>query len=142
MMMDEFYSLGFLVSRASVSLAKAINARLEHAGFDLPHSQFIVLRCLYYRDGVSQFDIANLLSKDAAAIKRTIDNLEKKEFVERHQVRNLKNSIHITVKGKQIMPKVLKIAEEVIGEALYGINTNKELLYTMLDKIHTNLENK
>jgi len=140
--MDEFYSLGFLVSRASVSLAKAMNTRLESAGFDLPHSQFIILRCLYYRDGISQFDIANLLSKDAAAIKRTIDNLEKKGLVERHQVRNLKNSIHITEKAKQIMPEVLKTADGVITEALSGIDANKELLYTMLDKIHTNLENK
>lgn len=139
--MDEFYSLGLLISRASVSLAKAMNNKLENNGINLPHSQFIVLRCLYFKDALSQLEIAKLLSKDAAAIKRTIDNLEKKGLVIRNQVRTLKNSVCITEKGKVLMPQVLKIAEEVISEALDGIEIgNQKLLRTMLDKIHSNLE--
>ncbi len=139
--MEEFYSLGLLVSRASVSLAKAMNTRLSNRDVDLPHSQFIVLRCLYFKDGLSQFEIAKLLSKDAAAIKRTVDNLEKKELVVRNQVRTLKNSVCITEKGKLLMPKVLLIAEEVLVEALDGIEPeHQKLLQTMLDTIHSNLE--
>lgn len=141
--MDEFYSLGFLVSRAAVSLSKSMNASLEANDMDLPHSQFIVLRCLYYKDALSQLEIANLLSKDAAAIKRTVDLLEKKEFVIRKQVRTLKNSVCITEKGRELMPKALKIAEEQLNEAMAGIKPkDRELLRSMLDKIYTNLEKK
>lgn len=141
--MDEFYSLGFLVSRAAVSLSKSMNASLEANDMDLSHSQFIVLRCLYYKDALSQFEIANLLSKDAAAIKRTVDLLEKKEFVIRKQVRTLKNSVCITEKGRELMPKALKIAEEQLNEAMAGIKPkDRELLWSMLDKIFTNLEKK
>lgn len=140
--MDEFYSLGFLVSRASVSLSKSINTRLEKVGIDLPHSQFIVLRTLYFKDGLSQLEIARLLSKDAAAIKRTVDNLEEKGFVKRNQVRNLKNSIQITEKAKKIMPDVLKVADKIIDDALYDIGLDKSKLYEALDKIYTNLEKK
>ena len=141
--MDEFYSLGFLMHRASVALSKSLNAALGNSGIDLPHSQFIVLRCLYYKDGISQLEIANLLSKDAAAIKRTIDNLEKKGLVERRPVRNLKNSVCITDKGKGMIPQALKIGENVINEALRG--DNKEditLLKTMLESIYMNLGKK
>ena len=141
--MEDFYSLGLLLSRASVALAKSMNTALENNNYDLPHSQFIVLWCLYFKDGLSQFEIAKLLSKDAAAIKRTIDNLEKKGFVTRVYVRNLKNSICITEKGKNIMPDVLRIADEVTNEALNEIGADKKkYLNTILDKIYINLEKK
>lgn len=141
--MDEFYSLGLLVSRASISLAKLMNTKLEDCCIDLPHSQFIVLRCLYFNDGLSQLEIAKLLSKDAAAIKRTVDNLEKKGFVVRTRVRTLKNAICITDEGKVLMPHVLKIADEVISQALNGIGgRDQTLLRTMLDTIYSNLEDR
>ena len=139
--MDGLYSLGYFVARASVALSKSLNARLVSFGIDLPNSQYIVLRYLYFKGALSQLEIANLLSKDAAAIKRTIDLLEKKGLVTRTQIRKLKNSVCITDKGKNLMPRVIEIADAVINEALNGIETeNRELLQTMLDKIHTNLE--
>lgn len=141
--MKDFYSLGLLVSRASVSLSKSLNAALEKHSIDLPHSQFIVLRCLYFKDELSQLEIANLLFKDAAAIKRTVDLLEKKGFVVRQPVRTLKNSVCITEKGRSLMPLVLKIADTVIESALNGMEPDsQELLRMMLDKIYTNLERK
>jgi len=142
-MMDDFYSLGLLLSRASIALAKSMNASLEAHNIDLPHSQFIVLRCLHYRDALSQMDIAKLISKDAAAIKRTVDLLEKKGFVTRKQVRTLKNSVCITDKGKNLMPQVLKIADNQISEALKDITIeDQKSLRIMLDNIYINLEKK
>lgn len=141
--MDDFYSLGLLLNRASVSLSKMLNNETLNNGIDLPHSQFIVLRCLFYNDGTSQQEIANLLFKDAAAIKRTIDNLEKKNLVIRKQVRPQKNSVHISEKGKALIPSVLKIADEVIAEATKGIEfNNHKLLREMLISIYTNTETK
>jgi DNA-binding MarR family transcriptional regulator len=135
------YTLGFHVSRASIALSKALNASITANNIDLPNSQYVVLRCLYFKDGISQFDIANLLSKDAAVIKRTVDELEKKKLVVRKQVRTLKNSICITEKGRKLMPQVLEIAQNVIDKALNGIEKeNQELLQMMLSKICANLE--
>jgi len=139
--MDNLYSLGFLVGRASFALSKALNASIIANNIDLPHSQYIVLRCVYSKDGMSQFEIANLLSKDAAVIKRTIDELEKKNLVVRRQIRTLKNSICITEKGRKLMPQVLEIAQNVIDKALNGIEKeNQDLLQMMLNKIYDNLE--
>ena len=139
--MDHFYSLGLLLGRASVALSKALNTALAAHDIDLPHSQFIVLRCLYYNNGLSQLEIAHLLSKDASAIKRTVDNLEKKGLVVRRQVRTLKNSVHITAKGHELIPKALEVGKKITDEALSGID-ERELLRTMLNGIHTNLEKK
>lgn len=141
--MDDFYSLGLLLNRATVSLSKMLNSKTLSSGIDLPHSQFIVLRCLFYNDGISQQEIANLLFKDAAAIKRTIDNLEKKNLVTRKQARPQKNSVHISEKGKALIPSVLSLADDVITEATKGIEANSyQMLKEMLVSIYTNTETK
>lgn len=139
--MDTFISLGLLANRASTVLSQAMNMALANAGIDLPHSQFIVLRCLYFNDGVSQLKIAHLLSKDAAAIKRTIDNLKRKGLVVRENVSTLKNSIHITDKGKRMMPEILNIAEQTTEKALAGMDEHcRKALYEALEKICNNLK--
>lgn len=71
---------------------------------------------------MSQLDLANILSKDAAAIKRTVDYLESKGLVERMTVRKLKNSVQITDQGRELMPRVMAIAEEVCERALKNVS--------------------
>ncbi len=138
--MEEFYSLGFLSTRLSEAMAKAMNAALSKTDLDITQSQFVVLRCLYYNDGLSQFDIANLLSKDAAGIKRIVDKLEEKELAERRAVRTLKNAVHITEKGRQLMPSLLTIADEVHAKAYRGLSEAKQkTLLELLDKTFNNL---
>ena len=141
--MNDFYSLGLLTGMASLALSKALNAALIENNIDLPHSQFVVLRILYFHDGMSQLDIANMVSKDAAAIKRTVDNLENKGLVVRKQVRTLKNSVCITDKGRELMPQVLKIADKIIEEALNSFSEeSREQLFSMLKMIYQNIEKK
>lgn len=138
--MDEFYSLGFLMGRASIALAKSVNAAFAENGIDLPHSQFIVLRCVYYKDGISQLSIAKTIFKDAAAVKRTVDYLEEKGLVVRSEVRHLKNAVHITEKGKTLMPKVIEVANGVIDTALSGMTPQgRHAFLFALDEIYNNL---
>jgi len=141
--MDNLHTLGFFVDKASIALSKALNASFVAHNIDLSHSQFVLLKFLYYKEGLSQFEIANLLSKDAAAIKRTIDELEKKNLVVRKQVRTLKNSISITDKGRNLLPQVFEIAQCIVDKAFNGIEKeNQDLLQQMLNQICINLESK
>lgn len=106
-------SLGFLLARALWALATALNTALKEQGIDLPNSQYIIMRFLYEQDGISQNRIATLMHKDAAAIKRSIDNLEKKGLVERRAVSRCKNNIFLTEKGRELIPEVIAIADKV-----------------------------
>lgn len=106
-------SLGFLLARALWTLATALNTALKEKGIDLPISQYIIMRFLYEQEGLSQSQIATLLYKDAAAIKRSIDNLEKKRLVERRAASRCKNNIYLTEKGRELMPEVITIANKV-----------------------------
>ncbi|MCM1020589.1 MAG: MarR family transcriptional regulator [Muribaculaceae bacterium] len=140
--MDEFLLLGLLLNRTATAMSSALNAALIEAGIDLPYSQFIVLRCLYYKGDMSQLDIARLLSKDAAAVKRTVDNLEKKGLVRRIPVRTLKNSVQITDEGKSIMPNAIAIAKAASRKATSGFRQKEiERLMKELELISENIRN-
>lgn len=139
--MDSLYSLGFLLNRASFSLAKMLRAELKRNNLELPHSQFIVLRCLYYKDGLNQQEIATLLCKDAAAIKRTVDNLEGRGLVSRVHVSQRENSIRITDQGKELMPLALKCGDLALDKVLKDIEADDyELLKQLLHRIYLNAE--
>lgn len=139
--MDNLYSLGFLLNRASFSLAKMLRIELKRNNIELPHSQFIVLRCLYYKDGLSQQELATLLCKDAAAIKRTIDNLEDRGLACRVHVSQRENAIHITEEGKNLMPDAIKCGDDAIEKVLQDINSaDYELLKELLQRIYLNVE--
>lgn len=120
-------------------MSTALNTALTDAGIDLPQSQFIVLRCLHYNGELSQLEIARMLSKDAAAIKRTVDNLEHKGLVRRVPVRTLKNSVQITDEGKALMPKALEIAKAASEKCTSGLSPlTIEKLMNNLEIIYTN----
>ncbi len=108
-------SLGFLLDRALWTLSSALGASFKEKGIDLPHSQYIIMRFLDEQDGISQNRLARLLHKDAAAIKRSIDILEKKGMVIRKAVTGRKNGIYLTGKAKALMPEVKSIADEILG---------------------------
>lgn len=108
---------------------------------ELPHSQFIVLRCLYYKDGLSQKELATLLCKDAAAIKRTIDNLEDRGLVCRTQVSQRENAIEVTDAGKALMPFAIECGNLAIDKVLQDISgADYELLKQLLQRIYLNVE--
>lgn len=139
--MDNLYSLGFLLNRASFSLAKMLRMEFKRNNIELPHSQFIVLRCLYYKDGLSQKELATLLCKDAAAIKRTIDNLEDRGLVCRTQVSQRENAIEVTEAGKALMPFAIECGNLAIDKVLQDISgADYELLKQLLQRIYLNVE--
>lgn len=139
--MDNLYSLGFLLNRASFSLEKMLRIELKRNNIELPHSQFIVLRCLYYKDGLSQQELATLLCKDAAAIKRTIDNLEDRGLAYRVHVSQRENAIQITEEGRVLMPSAIKCGDLALEKVLQDINENDyELLKQLLHRIYLNVE--
>ncbi len=122
--MKEFTTktVGSRLNRALWTLINALNQGLKEGGIDLQHSQYIVMRVLFEREGVSQNEIAAQLHKDAAAIKRSIDYLEKKGFVVRQPLSGCKYGIYLTDYGREMQPKIIAISDEVTNRALAGIS--------------------
>lgn len=76
--------MGFMMEQALGTMTGALANAFKANGIDLPHSQYTVLRLLYSSETpMTQINIAEILKKDAAAIKRTVDILERKGLVVR-----------------------------------------------------------
>ncbi|MDR2040469.1 MAG: MarR family transcriptional regulator [Bacteroidales bacterium] len=134
-------TLGFLLARTSNAMATHLNSHLKKHGIDLPHSQYVVLKYLYDEDGISQQELANKVFKDTAAIKRTLDILEKKGLVERIPVTMRKNSVMITQKGRELMPKVMDCIEKSKQSVLSGIGEHEYRMFTeILERIYQNIK--
>lgn len=114
--------VGSLMNRALWVLTKALNSALKENGLDIQYSQYVVLRALYVGEGKSQNEIAALLRKDAAAIKRSIDYLEHKGFVERRAMSGCKYGVFLTDYGTSTQSKIIAIADEVTRKATEGIS--------------------
>lgn len=116
-----------------------LNTLLKKNGIDLPHSQYVILKHLYDEDGISQQELADKIYKDTAAIKRTLDILEKKGLIQRIPVTMRKNSVVITEQGKELMPKVMDCLERSKQFVLSGISEQEYKLFTdILARIYQN----
>lgn len=133
-------TLGFSLARASHAMGTSLNGLLKNNGVDLTHSQYVVLRVLYAKDGISQQELAKRVYKDVAAIKRTLDILEGKGLVQRVPVTMRKNSILITETGKQLIPQVLDHIERWEQSILKGVDSEEYAIFKkVLKNIHKNL---
>jgi DNA-binding MarR family transcriptional regulator len=140
-MKNKEHTLGFLLARAANSMAMYLNSVLRKEGIDLPPSQYVILRCLYVNDGVSQQELADAVFKDTAAIKRTLDILAKKGLIERVPVTMRKNSIMITDEGRELMPKVMDCLEKSKETYLHGISSDEyNMLVGILERMYQNIK--
>jgi DNA-binding MarR family transcriptional regulator len=140
-MENKGHTLGFLLARASNSMAMYLNNVLRKEGIDLPHSQYVILRCLYLNDGISQQELADAVFKDTAAVKRTLDILEKKGLIERVSVTMRKNSIKITRAGMEMIPGVMDCLEKSKETYLRGISGDEhKMLVDILERIYRNIK--
>jgi DNA-binding MarR family transcriptional regulator len=135
------HTLGFLLSRTSNAMAMYLNSVLRKEGIDLPHSQYVILRCLSLGDDISQQELADFVFKDTAAVKRTLDILEKKGLIKRIPVTMRKNSIKITDAGRALMPKVMDCIEKSKETYLHGISEDEYRMLTgILERIYQNIK--
>ena len=129
------YSLGYLLDRTLWALSNSLNVALKNEGIDLPHSQYLVLRTLFEKDGLSQNEIAAHLHKDAAAIKRTVDYLEQKGLVVRKKVAHSKYNVFLTEKSLSLQSKIMLIVDKVFSNAL--INVSEDMVNISIQVLET-----
>ena len=137
------YSLGYLLDRTLWALSNSLNVALKNEGIDLPHSQYLVLRTLFEKDGLSQNEIAAHLHKDAAAIKRTVDYLEQKGLVVRKTVAHSKYNVFLTEKSLSLQSKIMLIVDKVFSNALINVSEDMvNISIQVLETIYTSSINK
>lgn len=128
---------GFLMEQALGTMTATLASNFKSERIDLPHSQYIVLRLLYSREEpISQIKISEKLKKDAAAIKRTLDILERKGFIVRMAKNGRTNLISCTPQALAMKNRIIEIANHTLRQLFHDFNDDEIVsLNRMLEKI-------
>lgn len=114
--------IGFLLERTTRIAKLSFTKAFKKMGVDITPEQWIVLDKLDVNKEMSQKEIGNESFKNAPTISRIIDNLVRKELVNRISEENdrRKTAISLTKKGKKLVDQC---REEVDG--LRDLSWNK-----------------
>ena len=104
--------------------------------------------CLYYlykeNGTLTAKELCDICDEDKASISRSIDFLEKEEYLmcESKAEKRYKSPISLTEKGKVIAKKIANKIDSIVDFACKGNNENeREIFYKYLISIGDNLEN-
>ncbi len=124
---DAIDRMGFMMEQALGTMTGSLAQAFKANGIDLPHSQYAVLRLLYSSAApLTQIKIAESLKKDAAAIKRTLDILERKGLVTRQAQNGRTNRVRCTDKALAMKDVVTATASDTLRQ-IFGNFTDAEL---------------
>lgn len=108
------YALGYFLHHAFIALTETLNRELREAGLRLTHPQFTILQTVFRRPGISQRELAQATAKDAAAITRSLDFLEKQGLVKRKPINGCTKGVYATNRADELRP----VLEEAIKHTL------------------------
>ena len=135
-------SVAFAALRSSKALERAMDFELRKYG-EVTAAQSRVLGCLFfYKNGITQKEIADRLGIEAATVVPIIDRLEELSHVERKPdpADRRNNLVFFTKQGQDTWSEIVKCASRVRKAAEKGIDGQELVLtYRVLTDITGNL---
>jgi len=119
--------------------------RFSQKGIELTKVQWILLKRLKQRNGISQHDLAFLTNRDKASLARLITTMENKNLVARipSDADQRINQIYITSHGEKILKQAMPEVERMIAEMQKGMsNEEKKTTIRVLQKLMNNIKSK
>lgn len=115
----------------------------ERVGLPLTVDQWILLKIIQESQPISQKELAQKSMRDPASITRTLDLLQKKEWIVREIITGNRRQydLKLTVKGKGLIKKHMEMVQNHRKLSIEGF-TNDELLQLneMLKRIQKNMQ--
>jgi MarR family transcriptional regulator, transcriptional regulator for hemolysin len=134
------HNLGFLVHDVARLMRVAYDRRAKALG--LTRSQWWVLNNLYFNDGITQSELADLLDVEKPTLGRLLDRLEVKGWIARQADRHDRRAkrVHLTGEVQAVMRALRGIAAGLRNDALEGMDARAQRqLFDSLLLIKTNL---
>jgi DNA-binding MarR family transcriptional regulator len=101
-----------------------LRQRYKECSLDVTTEMMQVMHYLWRHDGVNQQEIANAVNRDKASLTAMLDNMVRRELVERqadHQDRRNK-LIVLTAKGRALEQQVLPLVQQLYEVASQGLS--------------------
>ncbi|MEL6559207.1 MAG: MarR family transcriptional regulator [Bacteroidota bacterium] len=132
----------FQIERTS-KVSKIYSQReFDKINFGITIDQWILLKIIEENEQLSQKQLAKLSSRDPASITRTLDILEKKDFIKREPIPGNRRQYNVilTKQGKQFVEDHLETVISHRKKSIEGFSTEElQQLRQMLLKIQKNM---
>ena len=130
-------TLGHLAGLVAHALAWQLRRNFEAEGLDITHAQLGLLSDLFLEDGLTQQQLASKVWKDKAAVKRMVDLLEEKGYVERRQGDDPRSyRVCLTAKARRIEKDLRRISEKTMRQMTEGVDPKElEICISVLSRI-------
>ncbi|GLR17294.1 MarR family winged helix-turn-helix transcriptional regulator [Portibacter lacus] len=133
----------FKIENTAKQFRKYKNRIFKEKGIDITSDQWILLKNINEEEGINQTELAIRSKKEAAAVTRTLDILERKKMIVRKANPNSRRVYNLmtSAQGKKVIEQILPIALEIRKQAKLDIpDEDVEVLNQLLDKIFDNLK--
>lgn len=140
--LDYENSLGMIARNASKLLEKAFDLELLR-DYGMSGGQWRTIAALAYRDGLSQREVADLISLDSSTLVPIIDKLEQNGFVKRQpDPKDRRNKrIFLTEKSQSIIDSIVDAALNLRKAVYKDISArDMDIAKTVLRKVNENAE--
>lgn len=145
--MDEFQnmdkSIGFHLGHTFRMVKSVMNKVFQENGYNITSDQWQILMCLWGKDGKTQQEVTQFVTKEKATVTRLIDGLEKRNLFIRVQDKTdrRKNLLYLTDEAKQLKDKLMPIATKTLDIAVKGFEESEiEMLKSLLIRVQENLK--
>nr|WP_315027473.1 MarR family transcriptional regulator [uncultured Chryseobacterium sp.] len=114
------------VSNLQSAIRNRILSDFARDGIHITLEMYLVLRCLWEKDGRNQQEISDILYRDKASLTNLIDNLEKRNLVVRVQNQNDRRNknIFLTEEGHAIKDRVIPVISNLLSEIENSVSEN------------------
>ncbi len=134
-------------SRAFTELRSLVRQRIQSSisasGLDLSFELLEIIGLLWRRDGITQQEIADTVSKDKSSMTYLINSLVKRGLVTRNENENDRRNRHIflTEKGKHVRKTIFPLVLDVYREAAGNLQPEElEASLQLVKKMTANLQ--
>lgn len=133
----------FKLELANKQFRKYKNRIFKKKGIDITSDQWVLLKNIHEVEGINQTELGKKSKKEAAAITRTLDIMERKGWIVREVNDQSRRAFNLftTKEGKKMVKKVLPIALKVRQQASLDFSKEEMLLLdNLLNRIYQNLK--
>ena len=138
-MQERFETFTVLIAKISRNIRKIKNQEMAEYDLRSPH-----ISCLYYlySDGsLTATDLCERCEEDKATISRSLDYLEKNDYIESISAKRYKAPLKLTEKGREVGKKIADKIGHVLDEISVGMNeAERTTFYRNLAVISNGLE--
>ena len=132
----------FLLERTIRKMKQVSTQRFRELGYGITIDQWVILKRIGDDEGLSQVEVSESTFKDPAALTRIIDQLAKRELVERRDDPNdrRRSMLHLTKAGRSLYDEMLPEVQRQRAQGRAGISEDEmNALKTILNKIYDNV---